>query len=188
VNLKLNLATHPFGRARLFWFLTGTAAAVLIVAAIGMMVFYAQGYEMDPELVQRENDFRAELRKLQLEEARYRSALAEDKNAQVLARSLFLNQLLVRKGISWTRTFADLEEIFPPRVRMIQVRPELDAENKVLLEMIVGAETRPDFIELLIALEKSSAFGNPDVRGSSPPTDNDPAFKYSLMVSYEQRL
>ncbi|MCH7664656.1 MAG: hypothetical protein IH936_01805 [Acidobacteria bacterium] len=144
---------------------------MLIVAAIGMMVFYAQDYEMDPELVQRENDFRAELRKLQLEEARYRSALAEDKNAQVLARSLFLNQLLVRKGISWTRTFADLEEIFPPRVRMIQVRPELDAENKVLLEMIVGAETRPDFIELLIALEKSSAFGNPDVRGSSPPTD-----------------
>lgn len=188
MNLKLNLATHPFGRARLFWFFAGTAAAVLIVAAIGMMVFYAQGYEMDPELVQRENDFRAELRKLQLEEARYRSALAEDKNAQVLARSLFLNQLLVRKGISWTRTFADLEEIFPPRVRMIQVRPELDAENKVLLEMIVGAETRPDFIELLIALEKSSAFGNPDVRGSSPPTDNDPAFKYSLMVSYEQRL
>ena len=106
----------------------------------------------------------------------------------MLERSLFLNELLYRKGVSWTKTFADLELIFPPRVRVEQIRPEITPDNKVLLDMTVGAETRPDFIELLKVLEESDIFGTPDVRGSSPPTEQDPIFKYRLMVRYEQQL
>ena len=66
--------------------------------------------------------------------------------------------------------------------------PEVTIENNVRLEMQVGAETPLDFIEFLKSLEGSDIFGAPDVRGYSPPNDNEPYFRYELMVSYEQQL
>ena len=99
-----------------------------------------------------------------------------------------LNQLLTRKGISWTKTFGDLEGVLPPRVLMMQIRPEVTFDNKVRLDMQVGAEAPADFIEFLKALESSEVFGSPNVRGFNPPTDNEPYFRYQLMVEYEQQL
>jgi hypothetical protein len=40
----------------------------------------------------------------------------------------------------------------------------------------------------LKALESSEVFGSPDLRGFNPPTDNEPYFRYQLMVEYEQQL
>ncbi len=116
------------------------------------------------------------------------SMLQDPANSIVLERSLFLNQLLQRKGISWTRTFADLEVVLPPRVQVMQIRPEVTLESMVHLDMQVGAETPADFIEFLKALEQSDIFEAPDLRGSSPPSENQPLFRYQLSVSYDQQL
>jgi hypothetical protein len=43
----------------------------------------------------------------------------------------------------------------PPRVLMMQIRPEVTASNKVVLDMQVGAEDRGDIVEFLKALETS---------------------------------
>ena len=188
MNLHLNLASHPFGRRRLFWLASSVSAAVLAILAVGLVVYYFQNHELAPQLVAAEVRLRNQLRALQAEEAELKAKLAQPENEQVLERSLFLNQLLYRKGISWTRTFADLEEIFPPRVRIVQVRPEVTPDNKLFLAMTVGAETPPDFIELAKALEESELFGSWELRGESPPTENDPVYKYSLSVSYDQQL
>ena len=56
--------------------------------------------------------------------------LRKPENAEVLERSVFLNALLVRKGISWTRIFADLEKVLPHNVRIIQIHPSVDAQNR----------------------------------------------------------
>ncbi len=116
------------------------------------------------------------------------SSLREPGTAGIYDRSFFLNQLLIRKGISWTRTFADLEEVLPPRVLMMQIRPEVTFDNKVRLEMQVGAETPADFIEFLKELESSDVFDAPNLRGYNPPDDNEPYFRYQLMVEYAQQL
>ena len=188
MRLELNLATQPFGRRRLFWISAGAAAMMLLGIAAALVTLYAQNREPAPRFVRKEAELRSRLRALQAEEADLKRKFTEPVNAQVLERSLFLNELLYRKGISWTRTFADLELIFPPRVRIEQIRPQVTPDNDVLLEMTVGAETRPDFIDLLKVLEESEIFGTPDVRGSSPPTEQDPVFKYRLVVRYEQQL
>lgn len=188
MNLNLNLASQPFGRRRLFTLGSSFSAAVLTVLAVAQVTYYAQNYELNPQLVATEVRLGGELKKLQHEEAELEGKLAEPANAEVLGRSLFLNQLLHRKGISWTRTFADLEEIFPPRVRVVQVRPVVTSDNKLFLAMTVGAETPLDFIELVKVLEESELFGFPEVVGESPPTENDPAYKYNLSVSYDQQL
>lgn len=186
--LELNLATHPFGHRRLFWVSTGAAALMLFGCAVLLVAFYVRNYKPAPQFVEREAGLRAELRALQAEEAELKRMLGLPENEQVLDRSLFLNQLLQRKGISWTRTFADLEKIFPPRVRIEQLRPQVTPDNRVFLDMTVGAEAPADFIELIKALENSDIFDEPELRGEAPPTEQDPVFKYLLSVRYDQQF
>jgi type IV pilus assembly protein PilN len=188
MQLELNLATHPFGHRRLFWVSTGAAALTLFGFAALLVAFYVRNHEPAPQFVQREARLRDELRALQTEEAELKRKLSLPENEQVLDRSLFLNQLLHRKGISWTKTFADLEEIFPPRVRVEQLRPQVTPDNRVFLDMTVGAETPADFIELIKALENSNIFEEPELRGEAPPTEQDPVFKYLLSVRYDQQF
>jgi type IV pilus assembly protein PilN len=188
VKVHLNLATQPFGHRRVFWLATGASAILLAVVAAWLVTIYLRHGRGLREMNPSESELRAELSALQAEEIQLRNKLNQPGNEQVLARSLFLNQLLHRKGISWTRTFADLEEILPPRVRVVSIRPEVTIDNNVLLDMQVGAEKPEDCIELLQVLERSDWFGSPDVRSFSPPTDNNPLFQYRVLVSYEQQL
>jgi type IV pilus assembly protein PilN len=188
VKIHLNLATQPFGRRRAFWLASGAAAVFLGLLAVWLVTIYLRSGSPEQEMGPSESELRAGLSALQTEETQLRSKLNQPGNEQVLARSQFLNQLLHRKGISWTRTFADLEAILPPRVRVISVRPEVNIDNSVLLDMQVGAEKPEDCIELLQVLEGSDWFKSPDVRSFSPPTDNNPLFQYRVLVSYEQQL
>ena len=109
MNLNLNLASQPFGRRRLFTLASSACAAVLTALAVAQVIYYSRNHELSPQLVATEVRLRGEFRKLQGEEAELKQKLAEPANVEVLGRSTFLNQLLHRKGISWTRTFADLE-------------------------------------------------------------------------------
>jgi type IV pilus assembly protein PilN len=188
LKIHLNLATQPFGHRRAFWLAAGATAFLLTVLAVWLVTIYAGNGRGLREIGPSEIELRAQLSALQAEETQLRNKLDQPGNEQVLARSQFLNQLLHRKGISWTRTFADLEEILPPRVRVISVRPEVTLDNSVLLDMQVGAEKPEDFIELLKVLEGSDWFGSPDMRSFSPPTDNNPLFQYRVLVNYEQQL
>jgi len=188
MRVSLNLATHPFGRDRLFYAISATLAALLLAAAVLMVGVFARSYRRSPELDRRVGEYRRELASLAQRQAQLEGVLRQPENAAVLERSLFLNELLYRKGISWTRTFADLEELMPPRVRLISIRPQVNAENEVILDMQLGTETREGFIEFLKGLEGSQQFRAPLLHGDAPPTDNQPLFRFRLTVLYDQKL
>lgn len=188
MRVELNLATRPFGRSRSFWTASAAAGVVLLACAGWLVWSFSEKRELPPELVAKESNLQSQLNELNREEAEMLAGLRLPETIDVYDRSYFLNQLLTRKGISWTRTFGDLETVLPPRVLMMQVRPEVTYDNNVRLEMQVGAETAQDFIEFLKALEGSERFGSPNLRGYSPPNDNEPYFRYELMVDYEQQL
>ena len=57
------------------------------------------------------------------------AVLREPRNAEVLDKVQFVNALLARKGVSWTKIFADLENVVPHNVRLIQVRPQINPNN-----------------------------------------------------------
>jgi type IV pilus assembly protein PilN len=188
MRVELNLATQSFGNRRPFWLACGMAGLILAAVAVVLVVEYSSNRDVSPLFLRRQAELRAELSRLSSAESEARSTLLDPANAPVLERSLFLNELLYRKGISWTRTFADLEEILPPRVLMMSIRPEVTADNQVRLEMQVGAESSSDFIEFLRALESSELFGPATPGGFAPPNDNQPLYRYQLTVNYEQQL
>jgi Tfp pilus assembly protein PilN len=106
----------------------------------------------------------------------------------VLERSVLLNDLLYRKGISWTRILADLGKTLPYNVRIMTIRPFVNKDNKVTLDMQVGAETQGAVIEFLKALEASSLFESASVPSSQAPTQTEPLFRSRVLVNYAQKL
>jgi hypothetical protein len=129
------------------------------------------------------------LKSIAAQQAKLNATLHRPENAEVLERSLFLNTLIDRKAISWTRIFADLEKVMPYNVRLVSVRlPAVDSNNQVLLDMVVGARDVPPILDLLKRLEGSPQFGPTSVQSSAPPSQTDPLYRYHVTVSYAQKL
>ena len=123
----------------------------------------------------------------QSEQAKLDSVLRKEENAEVLERSVFLNALLQRKGISWTRIFADLEQIVPYNVKVLQIRPTVSGQV-VSLDMLLGTESPAAVIDLLRALGESKTFSNPDLKTAQAPSQSEPLYRYRISVDYAQKL
>ena len=136
--------------------------------------------------IAREN---AQLQRIAAQQARLNATLRRPENSEVLDRSIFLNTLIQRKSISWTKIFEDLGKVMPYNVKLVSVRlPEIDSNNQVLLDMVVGAETVPPILELFKRLEDSPQFGNTNVQSSAPPSQTDRFYRYHVTVNYAQKL
>jgi type IV pilus assembly protein PilN len=190
--LSINLATEPFRRFRPI-LVASMALAVLLVGLLAVQVYLFwlakdEGRETALAIAQTQ----ARLDALIAEERRLNEILLRPENAAVLDRSLFLNELLARKGISWTLIFRDLEEVLPHNVKLVQIRPQIQAgapaRHEVLLEMVVASESAEPVIEMLRALESSPLFGATAVSAAFPPTDTEPLYRYRVSVRYARQL
>jgi type IV pilus assembly protein PilN len=114
--------------------------------------------------------------------------LRQPRNAEVLDRSQFVNELLARKAVSWTKIFHDLERVVPHNVRVIQVRPQISGNNELLLDMIVASQAGENVLNLLMQLEASEVFGAVTPHSMLPPSQSDPLFRYRVSVRYAQKL
>ena len=122
------------------------------------------------------------------EQTRLEETLRRPENAQVLVRVQFINSLLRRKGISWTKIFSDLEGVMPHDVRLISIRPQINARNEVVLDMYVGAQSQAPVIQMLKSLESSPLFGSTTVHNWLPPSQTEPLIRYRVSVDYGQGL
>jgi type IV pilus assembly protein PilN len=189
LRVPINLATEPFRRDRPMLVGSAAIAILLTILAIIQTVTIVSGRRQAADIriaIDREN---AQLRSIAAQQSRLNTTLRRPENAVVLERSLFLNTLIDRKAISWTKIFGDLEKVMPPTVRLVSVRlPAVDSNNQVLLDMVVGARDVQPILELLKHLEASPEFGPYTVQTSTPPSQTEPLYRYHVTVSYAQRL
>jgi type IV pilus assembly protein PilN len=189
LRVPINLATEPFRRDRPM--LAGSAAIAILLSLLLMFQVFTIVSEhrqaADIRIaIDREN---AQIRAIAAQQAKLNATLRKPENAEVLERSLFLNTLIDRKAISWTKIFADLEKVMPYNVRLVSVRlPAVNSSNQVLLDMVVGAKDVAPILDLLKHLEGAPQFGPYSVQTSTPPSQTDPFYRYHVMVSYAQRL
>ncbi len=188
MKFPLNLASRPFHKDRPILFASGAVAALMVCSLI-LLISLALADR------RRSADSRRVIARLDrqmastvAEQARLDALLRRPENAEVLERSLFLNALLYRKGISWTRVFADLEKTLPPNVRLIHIRPQVVSESEVYLEMIVAAQTPAPIFEMLKQLESSEVFGETHVYNFIPPSQSEPLYRCRVSVNYAQKL
>jgi len=188
MRIAVNLASEPFRRNR-----------PMILASIGVGVLMAASFSLLMWLILAERDrlreareavarTEATLRSVNNEIAQIEAQMRRPDRAEVLDLSVFLNTLIARKAISWTKIFSDLEGVLPHNVRLISVRPQADRNNQIRLEMVVGAQSGEPVIELLKRLEESPLFGSTAVQSWLPPSQTEPLFRYRVSTNYAQQL
>ena len=187
-RVRINLASEPFRRDRPA-LVAAVAASVALAGVLALLVSLAVTERGRAAETRRTIErLRAQLRELTAEQARLEGALRQPANAEVLERSRFLNGLLHRKGISWTKIFDDLEQVMPHNVRLFAVRPQVNPQNQIYLDMVVGAESGPPVVEMLKRLEASPQFGDTYIHSTQPPSPSEPLVRYRVTVNYAQKL
>ena len=141
LRVPINLASEPFRRDRAL--LVGSAALAVVLCLLliyQVMAIVSERHQAaDIRVAIDQQNLR--LKAIAAQQAKLNATMRKPENAEVLERSLFLNTLIERKAISWTKIFADLEKVMPYNVRVVSVRlPEVDSHNQVLLDMVVGAK------------------------------------------------
>jgi type IV pilus assembly protein PilN len=189
IRIPVNLASDPFRRDRPILVASAAVGVILLLTLIVQIgaIFSARAQAAETRAMLDKLD--RQLTTLKADQAKLDGTLSKPENAEVLDRSQFLNSLIERKSISWTRIFADLEKVMPYQVRLVAVRlPQVDSQNQVLLDMVVGADSPGPVFELLKHLETSPQFGPTSVINSLPPSQTDKLWKYRVSVSYAQKL
>lgn len=193
--LMINLASGPFKKERAQNALWGIACAGLLalLLIVSIAILHARGEAGD--IRRAINMQRAALDRLDRESTQSSNVLGRPGNADVFSRSVFLNEVIARRAVSWTLVFRDLEHLLPANTKLIGVRlPQVTGEeaakgtNRVQLDMIVGADRPEAVIELMTRLSDSKLFGSAKVLAQQPPNQNDPLYKIRVTVPYAQAL
>ena len=188
MRIPINLASQPFRRDRAM-LAASIAVTLLLTVTLGVLISLALADRTQMADTRAEVDrLNARLASLSREQAQLDAVLRKPENAEVLERSVFLNALLLRKGISWTQIFADLEKTLPYNVRVIQIHPAVDANDQVKLDMTVGSEQPGPLIEMFKAFNQSPKFGDAEIKLNQPPTQSEPLFRCRFIVPYAQKL
>lgn len=190
----INLASQPFRRERAQ---NAAYAMISIVLACTLLVLVVLVLHERARAADTRRQIDAQTRALQRyqrDEAQFSTVLAKPENADVFSTSVFLNELIARRAVSWTRVFKDLGTVMPSNMRLLGIRlPQIPTEdasgtNHVQLDMLVGTDRPDTVIDLLKKLQESSLFGAASVVTQQPPTQNDPLYKFRVTVSYAQKL
>jgi type IV pilus assembly protein PilN len=187
-RLPINLASTPFQRE------TGSEKLAVILCSVLGVVLLGQLWIIWNER-ERAAEARAAIATLERQHAglanntnRFQDVMRQPVNVALLERTVFLNSLLERKGISWTRIFSDLERVMPSNVRLISIRPQVNGPGRVQLDMMVAAAGSEPVIALLMKLESQKIFDSTAIVSWLPPSQTEPMYRYRITVNYAQNL
>jgi len=157
MKVRLNLATNPLQTHRKFLAVTG------VIGALAAIVFLALGWHVY-SVRKSEESLRARVAQVRQEMAgqmRQRQDLenffAEERNARLHDRSLFLNSLIEEQSLNWTQMFMDFEKILPTGVRLVSIEPKHE-KGTVQVKLHIGAINDEAKLKFIRALEGSSVF------------------------------
>jgi len=157
-DFDLNLSTQPFPAYRL---ITTALVCILVVLAV-VSVWQASGFirysKMARSIRGVEQESRVEAEALGKRVAELESRLDRPESTAKINEIGFLNHLILRKSFSWTKLFADLEQIVPENVHFLNLAPTIDADGGVTLSLGVRARSMGDMTKFVRRLEDSPLF------------------------------
>ena len=188
MKIPINLASQPFRRDRAM-LVASAAVCLLLVGSLAALITLAMADNAQLADIRKDvGQLRAQIAAASKQQSGFDSVIRKPENAEVLERSVFLNTLLYRKGISWTRILADLEKTMPPNVKMLNIQPYVTGKNQITLNLQVGSEGPEPVIAFYKALEGSPLFGGVSQNVYQPPSQAEPLYRYRFTVNYAQKL
>ena len=188
MKIPINLASQPFRRDRAM-IVASSIVAVLLVATMGVLINLARQDNKQMGDVRHEVAMlKQQVKAVTDEQAKLNAVIHKPENETVLERSVFINTLLRRKGISWNQIFSDLEKTIPYNVKLVRIRPTVDDQGYVTLDMIVASESNGPAVGALKAFKDNPKFGAVKWQIITPPSQTEPLYRLALNVTYAQKL
>lgn len=200
--LELNVASRPFRNNTPIW----TAHGLLLVAVIAFSVWNAHtAVTATRKLNALQADLGSVERQLGDLDRREESAVQgirvfDPKTLQFQADKA--NDIILRRGLSWTRLFNTLETVVPYEVKMTAVRPiygtrqtsSVGSKDGVFAGTVpVDVEGRAQSFESFLELERALIMdphfaGVEPIRNESPPGSSEVTFQLRFLYDPDGRL
>ena len=155
---RINLSTKPFYNDRGVHLVLGLAAvAVLAFTVFNLWQVYmlsGRQAEMQARLSRAE----AQTRQLREQATAVRRAINPKELEATVAAAREANLLIERRVFSWTEVLNQFETTLPPTVRISSVRPRIERDGTMRVEVVVLARTVEAVDAFIENLEKRGAF------------------------------
>ena len=158
MRLDINLATRPYEDAREFWSRWGLGVGLLGLLTLVLLGLAVRGWSNAGRDRHNIAQLQDQIAERDHERATAQAFLDMSVNRSTRDQSQFLNGLIQRKAFSWTRVFEDLERVMPVNLHVVSLRPELNDQNQMQLDMKVAGDTRNAAVELVHRMEGSRHF------------------------------
>ncbi len=155
-EFDLNLSTRPFPAYRLVNLALASVLIALIVISAWQAYGFVQFSSMTRAIRKTDEEARVEAEALGRHLAELESRLDRPEAAAKLTEIGFFNRLIARKELSWTRLFANLEELVPNTVHLVSLTPDVGTNGAIALNIIVRGRSIADVSQFIEALERSS--------------------------------
>jgi len=183
MRLDINLATRRYEDAREFWTRWGLAVGLLAVFTLLLLGWTARSWMAAGKDRHNIADLEQMIDGRDHERTQAQSFLDLPANHSTREQSQFLNGLIRRKAFSWTLAFEALEQVMPPNLHVVSLRPEFNDQNLMLLDMKVAGESRSAAVELVHRMEGSARFQNAQLTGEQEQ-ENGSAVVASVVAIY----
>jgi|SRR5580658_579312 type IV pilus assembly protein PilN len=184
MRLDINLATRPYEDAREFWARWGLGVALLALLTLFLLGLTASDWIKAGKDRREIAQLQQSIAKRDQERAQAQAFLDLAANRSTRDQSQFLNGLIQRKSFSWTRVFEDLEQVMPSNLHVLSLRPELNEQNQMELEMKVACDTRAAAVELVHLMESSKHFQGAQLVQENVSSDSGSGIAASVSAIY----
>jgi Tfp pilus assembly protein PilN len=184
MRLGINLATRPYEDARQFWMQWGAGVGLLALVTLALVAWAVHGWINAGRDRQTIAYLQQQINQRDSERASAEVFLNRPENRSTRDQSQFLNSMIERKGFSWTRVFEDLEQVMPTNLHVVSLRPEINEQNQIWLNMRVAGDTRAGAIELLHRMEQSKHFRDAQITGEGVTGQNDSGVGAEIVAAY----
>ncbi len=184
MRARINLATQPYEDARQFYVQWGGLLLLLVVITAVLIGLVARSHNASRDIARKVAKERGQIAEIDRERAAAEAILNRPENRDVRDKSRFLNALIARKAFSWTQVFSDLEQIVPPRVRVVSIHPEVNTSNQLEIHLEAIGDSREKAIELVRRMEESPTFREPQVRAERSETGTVPGVDFIIVAQY----
>ena len=183
MRVNINLATRPYEDSGPLWLRWGGALAGLLLFTLILLYIAFSGWaaaRKDRSLIQqREQQIAAR----DQQKAKAEETLSLPANRGTRDRAQFLNDLFQRKSFSWTKVFADLERVMPPRLHVVSIQPEKASDNQLQIKLIVAGESRDRALELVRKMESSQRFQQTQIEYETNQAGQTPGDNVQFEIS-----
>ncbi len=159
-EFDLNLSTRPFPAHRATTLLLGLLIAVIGGVSIWQVVSFSRYTSLAAGIRGGEQELRVETEALGERLTGLQARLDRPEATAKLNEIGFLNNLIARRSLSWTRVFASLESLVPDTVHLLSLRPAFAPDGSLQVQIDVRGRSIAEVTGFVDALEESPAFAD----------------------------